>query len=305
MKPMKSIPRVFGLGMALLGLAAPGWSQQDQQNNPPATQQQQPSQQQPDNQQQPAAQQPDTQQTNTPPPQTTETPKQEKPTPPAQFEQTKESQPDVVKRLNASATVMDEIMGTPDKGIPRKILSDAKCVIVVPSMVNIAVVFGGRHGRGIATCRTTDSQRNGWSAPAPIAITGGSWGLQLGGQAVDLVMLVMNQKGMDHLLSSKFKIGAEASGAAGPVGREVEGDTDWKMKAEILTYSRARGLFAGIDLNGASIKQDRDETAVLYGKILPFQMILSGQTMPPSSSQTFLATIKKYAEIAEEKKEGE
>jgi len=129
--------------------------------------------------------------------------------------------------------------------------------------------------------------------------------LQLGGQAIDLVMLVMNQKGMDHLLSSKFKIGAEATGAAGPVGREVEGDTDWKLKAEILTYSRARGFFAGIDLNGASIKQDRDETAVLYGKILPFQAILSGEAAPPASSGNFLATIRKYAEVAEEKKQGE
>jgi SH3 domain-containing YSC84-like protein 1 len=171
-------------------------------------------------------------------------------------------------------------------------------------MVNIAVGFGGRHGKGVATCRTTNSNHNGWSAPAPVTITGGSWGLQLGGQAIDLVMLVMNQKGMDHLLSSKFKIGAEATGAAGPVGREVEGDTDWKMKAEILTYSRARGLFAGIDLNGASIKQDRDETAVLYGKILPFQVILSGKVAAPTTSKTFLATIRKYSEIAAEKKEG-
>jgi SH3 domain-containing YSC84-like protein 1 len=229
----------------------------------------------------------------------------EKPTKPAQFDQTKGEQSDVVKRLNTSASVLDEIMGTPDKGIPRKILGDAKCIIVVPSMVNIAVVFGGRHGKGVATCRTTDSRGNGWSAPAPVTITGGSWGLQLGGQAIDLVMLVMNQKGMDHLLSSKFKIGAEATGAAGPVGREVEGDTDWKMKAEILTYSRARGLFAGIDLNGAVLKQDRDETAVLYSKILPFQTILSGRAAVPSGSHTFLATIRKYAEVAEEKKEGE
>jgi SH3 domain-containing YSC84-like protein 1 len=229
-----------------------------------------------------------------------------KPTPPAKFDTNNpQTEPDVVKRLDASANVLTEVMGTPDKGIPRKLLSDAKCIIVIPSMVNIAVVFGGRHGRGVSTCRTTNSAMNGWSAPAPVAITGGSWGLQIGGQAVDLVMLVMNQKGMDHLLSSKFKIGAEATGAAGPVGREVEGDTDWKMKAEILTYSRARGLFAGIDLNGASIKQDRDETAVLYGKILPFQAILSGKVRPAEGSRMFLATVKKYAAVAEERKEGE
>ncbi|HEY4904140.1 MAG TPA: lipid-binding SYLF domain-containing protein [Candidatus Sulfotelmatobacter sp.] len=229
-----------------------------------------------------------------------------KPTPPAKFDTNNpQTAPDIVKRLDTSANVLNEIMGTPDKGIPTKILSDAKCVIVIPSMINIAVGFGGRHGKGVATCRTTNSARNGWSAPAPVSITGGSWGLQLGGQAIDLVMLVMNQKGMDNLLTSKFKIGAEASGAAGPVGREVEGDTDWKLKAEILTYSRARGLFAGIDLNGASIKQDRDETAVLYGKIIPFQFILSGKTAPTSGSKIFLATVKKYAVVAEERKEGE
>ena len=260
--------------MLLLVLSAPGWAQQTDTT------------------------QPDTQQT--------EPPKEGKPTPPAKFDTNNpQTAPDIVKRMDNSANVLTEIMGTPDKGIPRKILGDAKCVIVIPSMVNVAVVFGGRHGKGVATCRTTNSAGNGWSAPAPVDITGGSWGLQLGGQAIDLVMLVMNQKGMDHLLSSKFKIGAEASGAAGPVGREVEGDTDWKLKAEILTYSRARGLFAGIDLNGASIKQDRDETAVLYGKILPFQEVLSGKVEPPQGSHMFLATVRKYAEIAEQKKEGE
>jgi lipid-binding SYLF domain-containing protein len=211
------------------------------------------------------------------------------------------NEPDVVKRLSTSAGVLDEIMGIPDKGIPTKILGDAKCIIVIPSMVNVAVGVGGRHGKGVSTCRTT----TGWSAPAPITITGGSWGLQLGGEAIDLVMLVMNQKGMDHLLNSKFKIGAEATGAAGPVGREAAADTDWKLKAEILTYSRARGLFAGIDLNGASIKQDKDATAVLYSTVLPFQTILSGKVEAPTSSKHFLATIRKYSEVATEKKQGE
>jgi SH3 domain-containing YSC84-like protein 1 len=281
---MKSILTTFATGLLLQLLAIPGWSQQTDTTTTTTTTQQQ------------TTTQGDTEQQTVP--------KQVKPTPPAKFDTTNPATtPDVVKRLDASANVISEIMGTPDKGIPRKILGDAKCIIVIPSMVNIAVVFGGRHGRGVATCRTTNSRGNGWSAPAPVSITGGSWGLQLGGQAVDLVMLVMNQKGTDHLLSSKFKIGAEATGAAGPVGREVEGDTDWKMKAEILTYSRARGLFAGIDLNGASLKQDRDETAVLYGKILPFQAILSGQVAAPSGSRTFLATVKKYSAVAEEKKE--
>jgi lipid-binding SYLF domain-containing protein len=229
-----------------------------------------------------------------------------KPTKPAKFDKhNPATESEIVKRLDNSANVLDEIMGTPDKGIPTKILGDAKCIVVIPSMVNIAVGFGGRHGKGVATCRTTDSQGNRWSPPAPVTITGGSWGLQLGGQAVDLVMLVMNQKGMDHLLSSKFKIGAEASGAAGPVGRQAAADTDWKMKAEILTYSRARGLFAGVDLNGAAIGQDKDETGVLYGKSLPFQTILSGKVSTPSGSETFLAAVHKYSQVAAEKKEGE
>jgi lipid-binding SYLF domain-containing protein len=208
---------------------------------------------------------------------------------------------EVVKRLNTSANVLDEIMGAPDNGIPKDVLAHAKCIAVVPSMVNIAVIFGGRHGKGVATCRTA----NGWSAPAPIDITGGSWGLQIGGQATDLVMLIMNQKGMDHLLSSKFKVGGEVTGAAGPVGREAAADTDWKMKAEILSYSRSRGLFAGIDLNGASIKQDKDETAVLYGgKVIPFEEILGGKVAPPDGAHTFLATIRKYANQAAEERQG-
>jgi len=211
------------------------------------------------------------------------------------------SNTDIAKRLNSSASVLDEIMGTPDKGIPTDILADAKCIAVVPSMVHIAVGFGGRHGKGVATCRTT----KGWSAPAPITITGGSWGLQLGGQAIDLVMLVMNQKGMDHLLSNKFKIGAEATGAAGPVGRQAAAGTDWKMKAEVLSYSRSRGLFAGINLNGASIRQDKDATALLYGEFIPFQSVLSGKAQTPADAKTFLSTVQKYSIVASENKQGD
>jgi lipid-binding SYLF domain-containing protein len=207
---------------------------------------------------------------------------------------TTENQTDISKRLQNAAEVFSEVMRTPDKAIPNNILADAKCIAVVPSMINIAVGFGGRHGKGVATCRTA----NGWSAPAPLRVTGGSWGLQIGGEAVDLVMLVMNQKGMEHMLSSKFKIGAEATGAAGPVGRQAAGNTDWKMKAEVLTYSRARGAFAGVNLNGASITQDKDETAMLYGKYIPFEQILAGKVAPPPSSSTFLATVRKYATAA-------
>src|ERR1700723_4680722 len=181
---------------------------------------------------------------------------------------------DIEKRIDNSAKVLDEIMGTPDKGIPDKIMSDAKCIAVIPSMVKIAIGFGGNHGKGVATCRT---ESGAWSAPAPITITGGSWGLQLGGQAVDLVMIVTNEQGMQHLLSSKFKLGADASAAAGPVGRDAAADSDIKMRAEVLTYSRARGLFAGIDLSGSSLTQDKDETRLLYGSFEPFADILSGK----------------------------
>jgi SH3 domain-containing YSC84-like protein 1 len=204
---------------------------------------------------------------------------------------------DIDKRLDNSARVLTEIMGTPDKAIPDKVMSDAKCIAVVPSMVKIAIGFGGSHGKGVATCRTENGR---WSAPAPITITGGSWGLQLGGQAVDLVMVVMNEQGMQHLLSSKFKLGADASAAAGPVGRDAAADTDWKMKAEVLTYSRARGVFAGIDLNGSAITQDKDETRLLYGKFIPFQEILAGDVHPKASTEAFLDAVRKYAGQAKE-----
>ena len=200
---------------------------------------------------------------------------------------------DIAKRIDQSAKVLSEIMATPDKAIPDKVMRSAKCIAVVPSMVKIAVGFGGSHGKGIATCRN----ENGWSAPAPITITGGSWGLQLGGQAIDLVMIVTNEQGMQHLLGSKFKLGADASAAAGPVGRDAAADTDIKMRAEVLTYSRARGLFAGIDLNGAAITQDKDETAVLYGKVIPFDQILNGKVHPTPASSPFLAEVRKYSTV--------
>ncbi len=202
-----------------------------------------------------------------------------------------DNQSDIDKRLDESAKVLNEIMSTPDKSIPDKVMKDAKCVAVIPSMVKIAIGFGGSHGKGVVTCRTD----NGWSAPAPIDISGGSWGLQLGGQAVDLVMVVTNDQGMQHLLSDKFKIGADASAAAGPVGRDAGADTDWKMKAEVLTYSRARGVFAGIDLNGSVVKQDKDETRLLYGKFVPLNDLLDGKVRPRQSSDAFLTAIRKYS----------
>jgi len=209
----------------------------------------------------------------------------------------KKDESDIDKRIDNSAKVLDEIMGTPDKAIPDKVMSDARCIAVIPSMIKIAVGFGGNHGKGIASCRTA----NGWSAPAPITITGGSWGLQLGGQAVDLVLVVTNNDGMQHLLESKFKLGADASAAAGPVGRDAGADTDWKMKAEVLTYSRARGIFAGIDLNGAAITQDKDETRLLYGHTVPFSDLLNGKVHPPAASQPFLTAVAKYSTQAHDR----
>ena len=205
-------------------------------------------------------------------------------------------QSDIAKRIDASAKVLNEIMATPDKAIPDKVIRNAKCIAVIPSMVKIAIGFGGNHGKGVATCRA----QSGWSAPAPITITGGSWGLQLGGQAVDLVMIVTNDQGMEHLLSSKFKLGADASAAAGPVGRDAAADTDIKMRAEVLTYSRARGLFAGIDLSGAAITQDKDETRLLYDKFVPFSEILNGKVQPPAVAEPFLAAVRQYSGEARE-----
>ena len=193
------------------------------------------------------------------------------------------------ERIESAASVMNEIMSTPDKGIPEEILDSAKCVAVVPSMLKGGFVFGGAHGKGVATCRTAD----GWSAPAPFNITGGSFGLQIGIQGVDLIMVIMNDRGMQNLLSSKFKLGADASVAAGPVGRHAEGATDWKMRAEVLTYSRARGLFAGVTVNGAVINQDQDATRELFGRMVPFKTILTGAVATPAPGEPFVTAVRK------------
>lgn len=192
-------------------------------------------------------------------------------------------------RIESAATVLNEIMSTPDSGIPEEILGSAKCVAVVPSLIKVGFVAGAAHGRGMASCRLA----NGWSAPAPFSLTGGSFGFQIGGQAVDLVMMVMNERGMQALLSSKFKLGADASAAAGPVGRHAEGSTDWKMRAEVLTYSRARGLFAGVTVNGSWIAQDEDATKELYGRMVPFKTILTGAVATPAPAEPFVAAIRK------------
>jgi SH3 domain-containing YSC84-like protein 1 len=195
-------------------------------------------------------------------------------------------------RAESAATVLGEIMSAPDKGIPEEILGSARCVAVVPSFLKGGFIFGAARGKGIATCRTAD----GWSAPAPFSMTGGSFGLQIGIQGVDLVMLIMNDRGMQALLASKFKLGADASAAGGPVGRHAEAGTDWKMRAEVLTYSRARGLFAGVTVNGAVINQDDDSTRELFGRLIPFKTILTGAVPTPAGAEPFVSAVRKAAD---------
>jgi SH3 domain-containing YSC84-like protein 1 len=200
----------------------------------------------------------------------------------------------VSDRVEAAAQVLNDIQGAPDKGIPQEVLGSAECVAVVPSMLKGGFIVGAKYGRGLASCRTP----KGWSAPAFFLVTGGSFGFQIGGQAVDLIMLIMNKDGMRHLLSSQFALGADASVAAGPVGRHAEGNTDWKMRAEVLTYSRARGLFAGVSLNGAVIKQDKDSTRDFYGRMVPFKTSLTGEIEPPAGANAFLTSLAQWAQEA-------
>jgi lipid-binding SYLF domain-containing protein len=197
-------------------------------------------------------------------------------------------------RVKAAATVLDEIQSAPDNGIPEEVLGSAECVAVVPTMLNGGFVVGARYGKGVASCRTP----KGWSAPAFFSVKGGSFGLQIGGQAIDLVMLIMNQEGMRNLLSSQFKLGADASVAAGPVGRHASADTDWKLRAQVLSYSRARGLFAGLALSGAAVSQDKDSTREFYGRMVPFKTSLTGEIEAPAGAYPFLSTLSKWAKTA-------
>src|SRR5581483_2273866 len=197
-------------------------------------------------------------------------------------------------RAQAAADVLNQIESAPDSGIPQEILGRAECVAVVPTMLKGGFVVGAKYGRGLASCRTP----KGWSAPAFFTVKGGSFGFQIGGQAVDLVMLIMNNEGMQHLLSSKVALGADASVAAGPVGRHAEGNTDWKMRAQVLTYSRARGVFAGVSLNGAVLKQDKDSTRDFYGHMVTFKAALTGEVDPPAPANPFLTSLAKWAQEA-------
>jgi SH3 domain-containing YSC84-like protein 1 len=194
----------------------------------------------------------------------------------------------IAKRLEASAIVLTEVMSTPDKTIPSEVLAEAKCVAVVPSLVKVALGVGGWHGKGVVTCRT----KSGWSAPGPISISGGSIGLQIGSQAVDLILVFLDQKSLQELLSSKFRLGSEVAGTPGPVGNQNAGG-DWR-EARILTYSKARGVFAGVTLKGAAVKQDKDGIIDLYGRYIPIGSIVAGKVSPPREGHEFLATLCKY-----------
>jgi lipid-binding SYLF domain-containing protein len=209
---------------------------------------------------------------------------------------------DSVARLQSSVDVIRAIMATPDKGIPEEVLNDAKCVVVVPNMIKGGFVFGGKHGRGVASCRTAE----GWSAPAFVSVGGGSAGFQIGLEGVDLVMLVMNDQGFQHLLSSKFELTGEGSVAAGPVGRHASAGTDWKMNTQVLTYSRSKGVFAGLTLEGAVVEQDNDSTRAIYGKHMEFRNILSGKVATPKSAEAFMKAVaeaREQAHIAEAKED--
>ena len=194
-------------------------------------------------------------------------------------------------RVQTSSTVLSQIMSAPDRAIPDGIMSGAKCIAIVPSSLKASFVFGANYGKGVATCRT----EHGWSAPVFFLMTGGSFGFQAGGQASDLVLIIRTDEGMQHLLQSKFKLGADASAAAGPVGRDAQASTDITLRAQVLTYSRSRGLFLGVSLGGAVIRQDNADTQAFYRKDWTFYSLLNGQVAAPQDSLVLLNTVEKYA----------
>jgi lipid-binding SYLF domain-containing protein len=203
----------------------------------------------------------------------------------AQSDKTKDDE-----RLTAAQAVMNEIMATPDKGIPRGILAGAKCVTVIPAYKKGAFVVGAQYGQGASTCRTP----NGWSAPVFVQLAGGSFGWQIGGQSTDLVLIAMNENGLQDMLKNKVKLGADAAASAGPVGRNAQAGTDWKLNAEFLTYSRSKGLFAGLDLDGTVLSQNQDDTRAEYGSDIPFQDILTGKVPVPENAKPFVRTVRDY-----------
>ena len=214
-----------------------------------------------------------------------------------------EQKKEVSDRLQMATDVLSQMTSAPDKGIPEEVLDSAKCIAVVPHLVKGGFILGGKHGRGMATCRTAD----GWSAPAFISVGGGSAGLQIGVEGVDLIMLIMNEKGMQQLLSSKFQVSGEGSAAAGPVGRHASAGTDWKMDTQMLTYSRSKGVFAGLTLEGAVVQQDSDSTISVYGKDVTFQSVLKGNVPTPDVARDFMKAVRTADHKAkvEEARDGE
>jgi len=193
-------------------------------------------------------------------------------------------------RLDAARDVLNEVMASPDKQIPDSILKDATCVGVVPGMIKGAFIFGAEYGQGVVTCHTP----RGWSGPVFIRMAGGSWGFQIGGQGTDLVLVAVNKKGFQDLLHSQFKIGADASAAAGPVGRNAQASTNWRMQSELLTWSRSKGLFAGVDLSGVGVSQNTADTDAFYGSPHTFEGILRGDVPVPEDARPFVRTVAKY-----------
>jgi lipid-binding SYLF domain-containing protein len=204
------------------------------------------------------------------------------------------------KRLDAAATVLTEVMGAPDKGIPQESLEHAHCIVIVPDLKTGAFLVGGKYGKGYLSCRSKNGP--GWSAPAAVRIEGGSFGFQIGGSSTDLIMLVMNARGMDKLLEDKFTLGGEASVAAGPVGRTATAQTDVQMRADILSWSRSQGLFAGIALEGATLRQDLDDNASLYGKKLSNREIVTHGERVPREAVKLIDFLNRYS--AREEKSG-
>jgi lipid-binding SYLF domain-containing protein len=196
----------------------------------------------------------------------------------------------LAERLVSSQAVLNEIMATPDKGIPQTILAGASCVVVIPAYKKGAFVIGAQYGQGVATCRTP----HGWSAPVFVKLEGGSFGWQIGGQSTDLVLIAMNQNGLQDMLKAKFKLGADAAASAGPVGRNAQAGTDWKLNAEFLTYSRSKGLFAGLDLDGTVLSQNSEDTRAEYGSDIPFESVLKGSQTVPDNAKPFVRTVARY-----------
>jgi SH3 domain-containing YSC84-like protein 1 len=197
---------------------------------------------------------------------------------------------DDISRIQSAGRVFREVMSAPDKGIPQELLESAKCIAIIPGNVKFAFILGGEFGRGLATCRTA----HGWSAPIFLAVEGGSVGYQIGGSSTDLVLLFMNNRALQHLLTDKFKLGADASVAAGPVGRHVSANTDIAMHAEILSYSRSRGVFAGVSLNGTVVHTDKSGNHAMYGENVDRQSIIDGQTPVPEAAHPLLSEISRY-----------